>query len=101
MTSKIFSYEIVGQTNSMKLYKDIEKNINNTLSLFLNHWYNDNPKAILAFQGLSLTIYQSDVTLWKGCKLNLKENDVNDPRHNHSTSCECLHCCKYHKENIL
>ena len=43
MTSKIFSYEIIGQTNSMKLYKDIEKNINNTLSLFLNHWYNDNP----------------------------------------------------------
>ena len=43
MTSKIFSYEIVGQTNSMKLYKDIEKNINNILSLFLNHWYNDNP----------------------------------------------------------
>ena len=43
MTSKIFSYEFVGQTNSMKLYKDIEKNINNTLSLFLNHWYNDNP----------------------------------------------------------
>ena len=43
MTSKIFSYEIVGQTNSMKLYKDIEKNINNTLSLFFNHWYNDNP----------------------------------------------------------
>ena len=30
-------------TNSMKLYKDIEKNINNTLSLFLNHRYNDNP----------------------------------------------------------
>ena len=30
-------------TNSMKLYKDIEKNINNTLSLFLNQWYNDNP----------------------------------------------------------
>jgi len=43
MTSKIFSYEIIGQTNSIKLYKDIEKNINNTLSLFLNHWYNDNP----------------------------------------------------------
>ena len=43
MTSKIFSYEIIGQTTSIKLYKDIEKNINNTLSLFLNHWYNDNP----------------------------------------------------------
>ena len=43
MTSKIFSYEIIGQTSSIKLYKDIEKNINNTLSLFLNHWYNDNP----------------------------------------------------------
>ena len=38
-----------------------------------------------------MTIYQSDVTLWKGRKLNLKENDVNDPRHNHITSCECLH----------
>ena len=44
MTSKIFSYEIVGQTNSMKLYKDIEKNMNSILSLFLNQWYNDNPK---------------------------------------------------------
>ena len=43
MTSKIFSYEIMGQTSSMKLYKDIEKNINNILSLFLNQWYNDNP----------------------------------------------------------
>ena len=43
MTSKIFSYELIGQTISIKLYKDIEKNINNTLSLFLNHWYNDNP----------------------------------------------------------
>ena len=44
MTSKIFSYEIMGQTNSIKLYKDIEKNINNILSLFFNQWYNDNPK---------------------------------------------------------
>ena len=43
MTSKIFSYEIIGHTSSIKLYKDIEKNINNTLSLFLNQWYNDNP----------------------------------------------------------
>ena len=43
MTSQIFSYEIIGQTSSTKLYKDIEKNINNSLSLFLNHWYNDNP----------------------------------------------------------
>ena len=44
MTSKIFSYEIMGQTSSVKLYKDIEKNINSILSLFLNQWYNDNPK---------------------------------------------------------
>ena len=43
MTSKIFSYEIMGQTSSIKLYKDIEKNINSILSLFLNQWYNDNP----------------------------------------------------------
>ena len=48
MTSKIFSYEIIGQTNSMKLYKDIEKNIN-TLSLFLNHWYNDNQLSNFSF----------------------------------------------------
>ena len=33
----------MGQTSSVKLYKDIEKNINSILSLFLNQWYNDNP----------------------------------------------------------
>ena len=44
MTTKLFSYEVVGQTDSEKLYKDIEKNINSSLNSFLNQWYNDNPK---------------------------------------------------------
>ena len=43
MTTKIFSYEVMGQTDSAKLYKDIEKNIDYSISLFLNNWYNDNP----------------------------------------------------------
>ena len=43
MTSKIFSYEVMGQTISEKLYKDIEKNIDNLITLFINQWYNDNP----------------------------------------------------------
>tara|TARA_B100000214_G_C23859210_1_gene577237 strand:- start:34 stop:540 length:507 start_codon:yes stop_codon:yes gene_type:complete len=43
MTTKIFSYEVMGQTVSEKLYKDIEKNIDYIISLFLNNWYNDNP----------------------------------------------------------
>ena len=44
MTTKIFSYEVMGQTDSEKLYKDIEKNIDYSISLFLNNWYNDNPR---------------------------------------------------------
>ena len=43
MTTKIFSNEVMGQTVSEKLYKDIEKNIDYSISLFLNNWYNDNP----------------------------------------------------------
>tara|TARA_B100000427_G_scaffold324902_1_gene330839 strand:- start:1075 stop:1584 length:510 start_codon:yes stop_codon:yes gene_type:complete len=43
MTTKIFSYEVMGQTVSEKLYKDIEKNIDTSITLFINHWYNDNP----------------------------------------------------------
>ena len=44
MTTKIFYYEVMGQTDSEKLYKDIEKNIDYSISLFLNNWYNDNPR---------------------------------------------------------
>ena len=44
MTTKIFSYEVMGQTDSEKLYKDIEKNIDYSISLFLNNWYKDNPR---------------------------------------------------------
>ena len=37
-------FVFMGQTDSEKLYKDIEKNINSSLNSFLNQWYNDNPK---------------------------------------------------------
>ncbi len=43
ITTKIFSYEILGQTVSENLYKDIEKNINASMKFFLNQWYSDNP----------------------------------------------------------
>ena len=43
ITTKIFSYEILGQTVSENLYKDIEKNINASMKSFLNQWYSDNP----------------------------------------------------------
>ena len=43
MTSKIWSREIMGQTSSITLYKDIEKNINKLISDFFSQWYTDNP----------------------------------------------------------
>ena len=43
MISKIFSHEIMGQSTSNNLYKDVEKNVNKIISLLLNQWYKDNP----------------------------------------------------------
>ena len=43
MTSKIWSKEIMGQTSSITLYKDIERNINKLISDFFSQWYTDNP----------------------------------------------------------
>jgi hypothetical protein len=43
MTSKIFSKEIMGQSSSNNLYKDIEKNINKLISDFFDQWFKDNP----------------------------------------------------------
>ena len=43
MTSKIWSREIMGQTSSITLYKDIERNINKLISDFFSQWYTDNP----------------------------------------------------------
>ena len=43
MTSKVFSHEVIGQTNSSKIHRDVEKSINKTISLYLDHWYRDNP----------------------------------------------------------
>jgi len=42
-TSKVFSQEVIGQTNSSKIHRDVEKSINKTISLYLDHWYRDNP----------------------------------------------------------
>ncbi len=43
MTSKVFSNEIMGQTSSNNLYRDVEKSINKLVSSFLDQWYRDNP----------------------------------------------------------
>ena len=43
MTSKIFSKEIIGQSSSNTLYKNIEKNINKLISDFFDQWFKDNP----------------------------------------------------------
>ena len=43
MTSKVFSKEIMGQTSSSKIYRDVEKSINNILSGYLDQWFRDNP----------------------------------------------------------
>ena len=43
MTSKVFSKEIMGQTSSQNLYKDIESGINSLVSHYLEQWYTDNP----------------------------------------------------------
>ena len=43
MTSKVFSHEVIGQTNSSRIHRDVEKSINKIISLYLDHWYRDNP----------------------------------------------------------
>jgi hypothetical protein len=43
MTSKIFSHEVMGQTSSQNLYRDVEKSINQLISMYLDQWYRDNP----------------------------------------------------------
>ena len=43
MTSKVFSQELIGQTSSNKIHKDVERSINNILSTYLDQWYRDNP----------------------------------------------------------
>ena len=39
----VFSKEIMGQTSSQNLYKDIESGINSLVSHYLEQWYTDNP----------------------------------------------------------
>ena len=43
MTTKIFSHEVMGQTASQNLYRDIEKSMNQLISVYLDQWYRDNP----------------------------------------------------------
>ena len=45
MTSKIFSHEVMGQTSSQNLYRDVEKSINQLISMYLDQWYKDNPMS--------------------------------------------------------
>ena len=43
MISKIFSHEIMGQSTSNRLYKDVEKSVQNLISMLIDQWYKDNP----------------------------------------------------------
>ena len=43
MTSKVFSQEVVGQTSSNMIHRDVEKSINKTVSVYIDQWYRDNP----------------------------------------------------------
>ena len=43
MTSKVFSQEVVGQTSSNKIHRDVEKSIIKTVSVYIDQWYRDNP----------------------------------------------------------
>jgi hypothetical protein len=43
MTSKVFSHEILGQSSSQNLYRDVEKSINQLILFFIDQWYKDNP----------------------------------------------------------
>jgi len=43
MTSKVFSREIMGQTSSKKMHRDVEKVINTMISAYIDQWFKDNP----------------------------------------------------------
>ena len=43
MISKIFSHEIMGQSTSNRLYKDVEKSVQKLISMMIDQWYKDNP----------------------------------------------------------
>ena len=43
MTSKVYSQELIGQTSSKKIHKEVEKSINKILKTYLDQWYRDNP----------------------------------------------------------
>ena len=40
---RVFSQELIGQTSSNKIHKDVERSINKILSTYLDQWYRDNP----------------------------------------------------------
>ena len=43
MTSKVFSNEVIGQTSSKRIHRDVEKSVDKIISLYLDIWYQDNP----------------------------------------------------------
>ena len=43
MTSKVFSHELIGQTSSKRIHRDVEKSVDKIISIYLDIWYQDNP----------------------------------------------------------
>ena len=43
MISKIFSHKIMGQSTSNRLYRDVEKSVQELISMLIDQWYKDNP----------------------------------------------------------
>ncbi len=44
---RLYSQEILGQSTSPRVYKDIELAIRKCMNLFINQWYKDNPTKSL------------------------------------------------------
>ena len=42
MTSKVFSHEVMGQSSTQNLYRDVEKSINKLIYIYLDQWFRDN-----------------------------------------------------------
>ena len=43
MTSKVFSHELIGQTSSKRIHRDVEKSVDKIISTYLDIWFQDNP----------------------------------------------------------
>jgi len=43
MTNRIYSAEILGQTQSQKLFGEVEKSLGRLFNQYIDYWYRDNP----------------------------------------------------------